>query len=906
MSTSPYLKRLFRIDRSTAAVERAVDDELRFHFDMTVHDLMANGMTPDDARREAARRFGDVQRTRANLATIDRQRVGRERRAEWWSGVLQDLRYAARGLRLKPGFTAGVVLTLGLGVGANATMFGIVDRLLFRPPSYMKSPDRVHRLYLMRTYDGRETAVRNIAYRRYVDLSTWTTSFDATAAAFVAQLAVGTGEQARERNVGLASASFWDFFDAKPVIGRFFGADEDRAIDGTRVAVLSYGFWQSQYAGRRDVLGRKLTIGAFPYTIIGVAPSGFAGMSLETPLAFVPITAAAHDMFNWFSGGENYSNSYGLSWMEMFVRRKPGVTTAAADADLTNAYRRSYIAQTESQTRSTPIALRKPRAVAASVLVERGPQQGSDSKLALWLVGVTGIVLLVACANVANLLLARALRRRREIAVRVALGVSRARLFAQLVSESLLLAVLGGVAGLAAAQWGGGVLRAALIPKVEWTSSIADKRVLLFAAIVTVVTGLLAGLAPALHAGRTDIATALKAGSREGTVQRSRVRGALLVLQAAMSVVLLVGAGLFVRSLRNVQQIDFGFDANHLLWIGPEMRGVKLDRPAEDALRNTLVERAAAIPGVEHAARGITVPFWQTWNDDLFVAEIDSVSRLGEFKLQAVSPGYFETMGTRIVRGRPVTAEDREGTAPVMVVSESMAHVLWPRQEALGKCVRVGADTNPCRTVVGVAHDIRSGDIDSVSFHYYMPIAQFQPWRGGLYVRTRGSAASQIEVVRRELQRAMPGTSYVTVTAMSNVLAPQMRSWKLGATMFAVFGGLALLLAAIGLYSVVAYDVTQRTHEMGVRVALGAQAADVLRLVIGAGVKVAALGVLLGTGVALFAGKWLAPLLYKVSPKDPAVFATVILTLVGVATLASWLPGRRASRVDPSVALRAD
>jgi predicted permease len=908
MNRIPGLRRFFRIDRGARDIDRWISDELQFHFDMATRDLMAQGMSPDDAKREIIRRFGDVDRTRSALTDIDRERVHRERRAEWWAAFAQDLHYALRGLRRKPGFTVAVILTLGLGIGANATMFGIVDRLLFRPPALLVSPDRVHRVYLMRTLDGKENAQGNIAFRRYQDLSNWSSTIDHAATYDLMRMAVGTGEAARERRVGAASASMWSLVDAKPVIGRFFTADEDRVPAGSRVAVLSHAYWQSEFGGNRNVIGKSMHLGAGVYTIIGVAPRGFAGLGIETPVAFAPVTAVATDQFAGFLGPKrSYHNTYGFTWAEMYVRRKPGVTLEAATADLTNAYLRSYAAHVAESPSVTPATITKPHVLAAPVQMERGPNQGQASKVALWLSGVAAVVLLIACANTANLLLARALRRRREIAVRVALGISRFRLFAQLLVESVLLAVLGAAAGLALARWGSGVVRAALLPAVEWTTSIADRRLLIFAAVVSVVAGVLAGLAPAIQSGRGDVASALKSGGREGALHRSRLRTGLLIMQAALSMTLLVGAGLFVRSLRNVHAVRLGYDADRVMFVDLRLRGVTLDSTGNVDLRERLVARAKTIPGVEHASRAVTVPYYMTWNDDLFVQGIDSVSRLGQFSLQAGSPGFFETLGTRIVRGRGITAEDRAGSPAVMVVSQLMARTLWPGQEALGKCIRVSTNTAPCRTVVGIAEDIRTGDLsEQPNMHYYMPIAQFGSTGGGVFVRTRRDAASEMATVRRELQRLMPGAAYVAITPMSEFIEPVMRPWRLGATMFSVFGGVALLLAAIGLYSVIAYNVTQRTHELGVRVALGAQARDVIGLVVREGLRVAVVGVVAGALIAWYAARWVEPLLFRVSPKDPMVYAGVVVTLLAVAVAASWWPALRASRVDPNSALRAD
>jgi putative ABC transport system permease protein len=827
-----------------------------------------------------------------------------------WDAFTQDLRYAIRGLKNRPGFALAVVLTLALGIGANAAMFSVVDRLLFRPPPLLRDPALVHRVYLAETYRGREFASGGVQYARYRDLTNWTHSFARTAEFTHARMAVGVGAEAREMQVGVVSATFFEFFDAAPALGRYFTASEDTTPMGSAVAVLGYGYWRAAYGGRRDVLGQTIQIGATLYTIVGVAAKGFVGLwPAEPPAAYVPITARGAELATMFPlRGETWWETYHLTWASMLAERKPGVSAAAADADLTQAYLRSYQAQAAIDHGMPPVALAKPHAIAASVLSERGPNESSEAKVATWVGGVALIVWLIACANVANLLLARALRRRREIAVRIALGVSRARLASQLLTESVVLAVLAGAAGVLVAQLGGGVLRAQLLPRSAAVGVLTDPRTLLFAGVAALVAGFLTGLAPVLQARRADLSNDLKAGEREGGIHRSRMRVTLLVLQGALSVVLLVGAGLFVRSLRNVETLHLGYDVDPVLIVDFQMRGVKLDSAARVALRNRLLEEARTIPGVTHAARRVTVPFYWTWNTDLHVAGIDSVSRLGEFDLNAVSPDYFATMGTRLLRGRGIEAGDVGGAPRVMVVGTSMAKTLWPGQEALGQCVRVGSDTVPCTTVVGIAEDIKTQELKGEGnyFFYYLPSAQYGADQGGLFVRSAGPATAIQETVRRRLQPLMPGASYVTVTPLADILGGQTRSWRLGATMFTVFGALALVLAAIGLYSVIAYNAAQRTQEMGVRIALGAGVGDVVRLVVSEGMRLALVGVALGAAIAVVVSGWVKPLLFDVSPRDPAVFMAVAAVLLAVAALASFVPARRAARTDPMQALRTE
>lgn len=544
--------------------------------------------------------------------------------------LTRDFQYALRGLRKKPGFAIAVISTLALGIGANAAMFGIVDRLLFRPPTFMTDPGTAHLVYLFRTQRGGEARAFGVGqYARYVDLARWTKSFSQSAGYTRRDLAVGVGDAAREMSIGVVSASFFKFFDAPTVLGRYFAEDEDRPPEGVPVAVISHAMWQTQYGSRRDVLGTTVRIGPTVYTIIGVAPRAFAGLwSDRPPAAFIPITsyAAAAGIV---PKSRTWWETYSWGWMGMLVRRKPGVTITQANADLTQAYLKSYDAQLVEQPRSTPAKMLQLRAIAGSILSQRGPSPSPVSKVATWVGVMSLIVLLIACANVANLLLTRALRRRREIALRLALGVSRTRLLSQLLSESVVLAVLGGGVGILIAHWGGAALRAGLLERSEAAAGFRDPRTVLFAIAAAVLVGLLTGLAPALQALRADLAVDLKAGMREGTYRRSRTRVALLVLQGALSVVLLVGAGLFVRSLRNVRHVRLGYDVDPVLLVNLNMRGEKIDSAQKVALRRRLLEAAKSVRGVANASLQGAVPFWSTWSVSLYVEGIDTVTRLG-------------------------------------------------------------------------------------------------------------------------------------------------------------------------------------------------------------------------------------------------------------------------------------
>ncbi len=899
-----------RLRRDRLASE--LDEELRFHRAMLERDQTRDGASPEEMRRRARLALGNVSYF-TELAR-DLWSLG------WADDLLHDVRYAARGLRSRPGFTLAVTLTLALGIGANAAIFSIVDRLLFRPPPLLAHPALTNRIYVAQSDRGREGVWPGMSYARYLDFARWTTSFTRTAAFTTATLAVGVGDDAREMPVAAVSASFFGFFDAAPppALGRYFTAQEDSVPSGTPVVVLSHALWEVRFGGRTDALGATLQIGPTLYTVIGVAPAGFAGLSApQPPAAYIPISAYAATSGFQGSPGDEWWQTYHWNFAQMIAERKPDVSVARANADLTNAYRRSYAVQRDVSPDIPPIELARPRTVVASVLAERGPHETSVGKVATLVTAMAVVVLLIACANVANLLLAAALRRRREIAVRLALGVSRARLLSQLLTESVLLALLGGAAGLVVAQWGGTLLRSLFLPKDATTSVVGDPRTLIVAGAAALIAGLLTGLAPVWQSWRANLAHDLKAGAREGgwSHHRSRTRAVLLVMQGALSVVLLVGAGLFVRSLRHVRELRLGYDVDPVLIVDVNMRGVKLDSAHAVLLRQQLLEQAQHLPGVARAALHMSVPFWRTLDGrngisvDLRVAGIDSVDRLGEFYLDAVTPDYFATMGTRILRGRGIGQQDAAGDPGAMVVSEAMAKVLWPTGDPIGQCVRViAAATKPgCTYVVGVAEDIKGSSLsDDKGYYYYLSSAQFHPQQAGVFVRMRGDAAAQVEAIRRGLQPLMPGTSYVTVTPFADVIGAQMRSWQLGATMFTAFGALALLLAAVGLYSVIAYNVAQRTHELGVRIALGAEVADVLGLVVGQGLRLGVAGVAIGGIIAFSAARWLKPLLFQESARDPAVYTLVTVVLLAVAILASYLPARRAARVDPKIALRAE
>ncbi len=891
---------LFRRDK----LDVELKDELAFHQKMLERDEQAAGATSADASHAAHRRLGNV--------TAVRERSRDAWSIAWVETLQQDLRYAFRGLRRSPGFTAAAIITLGLGIGANAAMFGIIDRLMFKPPEYLRDPASVRLVYLQTTFSRRTTSVI-MPYTRYLDFRNWTTSFSDFAALSPSTAVVGVGQDAREEPISAVSASFFGFFDAPPALGRYFTAAEDQTPAGADVAVISYSYWQSRYGGR-NVLGQIAKVLNRDCTIVGVAPAGFAGIADgDAPSVYVPMTT--YGTFGAWSARTYYTN-YNWDWTRVMVRLKPGVSATVANADLTNAFLRSRAAARVVHPNFMQVEKSNPHGIAGSLKTAAGPDPGLEARTLLWVTGVAVIVLLIACANVANLFLARALRRQREIALRLALGVSRARLIAQSLTESLVLSLLGCAAGIVIAQWGGVTLTRLFLTDSEPFRLTADWRTIGVALGAALLAGLITGFAPIALAQRDDLAKALKSGIREGTYVRSRVRSTLLVVQGALSVVLLVGAGLFVRSLGRVREMRLGYDAAPVLEATWDRRGVDMADSAQFEVRNRLMSVVSALPEVEHAAWVSSTAFGEgSTTQNIRVRGIDSVSRLGRFDSQTATPDYFATMQTRILRGRGIENTDRSGAPPVVVVSEGMARVIWPNQDAIGQCIEItlppaagGADGPvPCATVVGIAEDVVHDPIIDEPYRYYMPLEQFPQFGGSeLLLRMRGDPARAAEGIRRAMQREVPGLSFITVRPLSELIDNQRRSWILGAAMFAGFGVLALIVAAVGLYGVIAYNVAQRMHELGVRVALGAQPGNILGLIVGQGLRFALAGIAVGAVLALAASRWLQPLLFKQSAKDPLVYGFVGAVLLIVAGAASAVPALRAAKADPNVALRSD
>jgi predicted permease len=902
----PRIRRAFRLAlRRRDLTDAEIDEEICFHIDSRVVQLMARGLTRDQARAQAMRRFGaswdDAVARLYDAGHLREERLAmRERLDAAWS----DLTYAVRTLMRQPGFAIVVVLTFALGIGANATMFGVIDRLLLRPPPHVARAHEVVAVGIATTYRGQQRFFNALNYPLYELLRADTAAFgDVIVATGQGKSTLGSGATAEELFTTVVNAGYFAALGTRPALGRFFLPDEDR--DGAYpTVVLSYGLWQSRFGGDRAILGRRLRIGPTFFTVVGIAPPGFTGVEPKRIDAWIPIAAA--DGFRL--SGTNWKTDWGSYWLRIYARVRPGVRMDAAAERVATMYANGYAAWS-ADTRGLPEKQR--RFVLRSILPSEQLGDNAEVKVSRLLVGVAALVLLIACANVANLLLARGAERRREIAVRLALGVTRARLLRLLLAETVVLAVSAGVVALLATQWGVRIMHATLLGDYAWVDSAFDGRVVAVTLGLVFATTLLAGLVPALRSSAPNVTDALKACGREGSRERSRVRTGLVIAQAALSVILMVGAGLFVQSLRKVAAVRLGYEPERVIAGTMDLEALGYKDADREALFHAMRERVASLPGVADATVSDTHPL-HGWGFGISVRvpgrdSLPEGYRGGPY-YNAVGPGYFSTLGLQIVEGRPITDADMGSMSRVALLSESMASAYWPHERAVGRCIMLGSDS-ACTTVIGVAADAKEQlNLADTRFLLYVP--SNSDWHAPinvLLVRARDDDPGRlVEPIRRAMQNAAPDLPYAEVQTFEELLAPQLRPWKMGATLFGVFGVLALLIAAVGLYSAISYGVARRRHEFGVRMALGAQINDVVRLVMRQGMWVVVIGVGIGTAVALLAGRLVAGLLFDTSPRNPAVLVAVALVSFVVAAAALFIPARRASRADPAAALRGE
>ncbi len=822
---------------------------------------------------------------------------------ETWT---QDLWYAVRLLVKKPGFTTVAVLSLALGIGANTAIFTVINAV-FLHPLQIEDPSRVVELFTRdtRTISAQANfSLTPTSLPNFEDYRDHNTVFSGLAAYF------GTGLSWTDKGemVGLpgmlASANYFDVLGVKAFQGRTFLPDEDRKPGGNTVAVISHSLWTRQFGADPTLIGKTLTLNGLAFAVIGVTPPNFKGtFSLAGPdRVWVPMS-----MWQPLTAGQlrQLAPNRRFRWLNIVGRLRPGVTLRQAEAvmqTMAAGLEQQYPA--ENKGRTVALALQSHAAL--------GINQRSQFVLAGGvLMSVVSLVLLIACVNLANLLLAQSAQREREISLRSALGATRSRLVRQLLTESLLLSVLGGVAGLAVAFWGRNALWS-FRPPFLGNASIDlsfDTRVLAFTALVTVLTGLLFGLAPAIRISRTNLSEIMKVGGRGGSyLAHSRVRSLLVVGEIGLACVALIGSGLFVRSMQAAQNKDLGFESKRVGWLGLTPGSQKYDEARGLQFYRDAIARAKNVPGVEAATVSSNAPLDGGILLTVFAEgqQGNPLSRGTLTLFTGVTPGYFETMRIPMRGGRDFTDFDRGGSQPVAIVNEVMARNLWPGQNAVGKHFTI-VQNPTIYEVVGVS-------ATSVIFQIgeapqpviYRPLVQDYAPGTALIVRTTGIPETALGEVRSQVQaldRNMPLTNTGTVqeTIAQGLWAPRM-----GAALLSIFGGLALALAMIGVYGVIAYTVSQRTHEIGVRMALGAQGVDVLRLMLGQGMVLAIGGTITGLLAAFLAARVVAGLLYGVSPGDPLTFAAVGSVLLAVAFVACYVPARRATRVDPLVALRSE
>lgn len=874
------LRSLFRRKR----VDQDLDDELSYHLEQQIRQNMDKGMSSEEARYAALRSMGGMQQIR--------EQCKEKRRVNYIEHFFHDLRYGFRQLRRSPGFTIVAVLTLALGIGANTAIFSFIDAVLLKPLPW-EHPDQVVRV-LERNPRGNRNGVSTM---NFLDWKNQNTVFSAMAAQTDGSMTLTGVDVPMQLHGTRVSASFFEIFTTKPILGRTFAPDEDQ-LGKENVAVLTHRIWESQFGSDRSIVGRTISLDNKPYTVIGILPPGSAfdrGYSdLWTPLAFEP-----KDMTRNFH------------WMGAYARLKPGVSIEQA--------RDGMKPIAERIAHDFP-ASNKDWGIAIDPFREANVDTGLRRSL-LVLLSAVGAVLLIGCANLANLLLARGSQREREIAVRSAIGAGRRRLIRQFLTESLLLASLGGVSGI---LLGFGLMRGirASLPPFALPDEAdvhLDARVLLFSAGIILVTVVLFGLAPAIHGTRVDLANSLKEGSRGAGSGRGRKRlqNALIVAEVAMAFILLCGAGLLLRSFHRLQKVDLGFDPSNVLTMDLIMPAEQYQEPAKIINYLTrMMESIRAVPGVRDVAVGSGIPLSQGWTiGTRFRLEGESVDQRYNHAvgMKIVSPSYFSTMGVRLRKGRWLAQSDTEGGLPAIVINESTATEYFKDQEPLGKHFYIeqfvpgqhqrGPEV-PWQ-IVGVIADEKNDSLrQPVDSGVYVSYKQSPEPGTSLIVRGAVDPSYLVKDIQRAVAAVNSNQALDNIKSMDEIRTENLGSDALETMLVGGFAAIALLLAAIGIYGVLSYSVAQRTHEMGIRAALGASTWQQLKLVLGSGLLLAAIGLVMGIGGAFGVTQLLGSMLFQVSPHDPFTLLGVAVVLAGVALIACYIPARRATKVDPIIALR--
>jgi putative ABC transport system permease protein len=791
-----------------------------------------------------------------------------------------DLRYAIRQLCKSPGFAAIAILTLALGIGACAAIFSVVNGVLLRPLDYPQ-PDRI---VVIRETQLPQFPEFSVSPPNYLDWEKQTKSYSAIAAYSGSQINL-TGEGEPQRLIEVkATAHYFDVYGVHPVLGRTFLPEED--VPGkNHVVVLGNPFWERVFGGDKKIIGRSVQLDGETYTVVGVAPPDFGQASqvdVWTPMAF--------------SAEERSNKERGAHYLKVAARLKTGVSVAQANAEL-----KLLTAQLAKQYPDS----NKGWGVFVMPMLDYSVR---DVRAVLYtLLGAVGCVLLIACANIANLLLARATARRRELSIRAALGAGRARLVRQLLTESVLLALLGGAAGLLVARWGLDVLLALAPPDLPRAADIhLDATVLFFSLALSVLTGVVFGVAPAWLAAHTDVNEALKQGSRGSTDTRGRLRGALVVIEVAFALVLLGGAGLFARSFMRLTHVDPGFNPANATVLRLALPEKKYEQDEQQvAFADALLERLRALPGVQAVGLTHTLPLLGDWVLGFNIEGRPPMapSDLPSTNYYAVTPDYFRAMGIRLVRGRLFTAQDNAKAPRVLIINETLARQYFPNEDPIGKRINVTNGPDTWRQIVGIVGDIKQYGVDKeTTSQTYEPFAQ-KPFSSlNVVLRTTGAPGA----LRPAVYSVDKDQPIGAIRPLEEILSETIAKQRFAMMLLVVFSVVALVIASVGIYGVMAYSVVQRTGEFGIRMALGAQRSDMLRLVLTHGGKLVGLGLLLGLGATFIAARVMGSMLFQTNAHDPLTFACTTLLLGAVALLACLLPAHRATRVNPMEALRAE
>ena len=819
----------------------------------------------------------------------------------------QDVRYAIRMLTKNPAFSFVAILSLALGIGANTTIFTVVNAILLNPLP-VKDISRVVEVDTVDT-KTRVTAANatklGMSYVNFQDYARQTPQLFSAMTCVVGPfpLTWSGGAEPRQLQGQMVSASFFDLLGLRPAAGRFFLPDEDTKPGGNNVAVLSYSLWTNKFGANPDTIGQVLTLNATPLTIVGVAPNGFKGTFTfnNAEEIWVPVSMYPQMLAGFFK--DNFNTRRFLATV-VYGRLKDGVSITNAEASL-----KTIAAGLESayprDNGGRSIAL-TPLAEAAVGVNQRGQITLAGGLM----MGIVGLVLLIACVNLANLLLAQAASREKEIGVRAAMGASRGRVIQQLLTESLVLAFLSALAGLAIAYVGRSILWSFRPPFIRDSDLDLgfDSHVLLFTLSVALLTAVLIGVAPALKAARPNLIEVLKVGGRGNTVgwASSPFRSMLVVTEIALALVALVGAGLFVRSMQNAQRIDPGFESTKLFMFNFDLGALHYDEGRGQQFFRAAIERAKTSPGVESATIADAPPLIPAFSRTIFPEGQDEASgyRGTLTQVNDITPTFFETLRIPLVAGREFTDADRLETKQVVIANEAMAKHFWPNENAIGKRFHFHGDAG-LREIVGVVRNTVENNFgEEPQPVAYLPLTQNYSPAAIILVRTSGRPEAVISSVRSQVQQLDSNLALTNVQTIGEVIDQGLWAPRMGAALLAVFGGLALILAIIGVYGVLSYSVNQQTREIGIRMAMGAQTGRVLRLVVGQGMRLACAGLILGLLVAFAAMRVLGSLLFGVSSHDPLTFVGVSLVLALAAVLACYIPARRATKVDPIIALR--